>query len=97
MMADDLRVGLESGTIDSSDSATPATRLSFDWSLLTLSPAERKEFDRRLCALFDEFSSLDSTSSDEQTFRYMYLMFPTVIRAGRPAVPTKEHVAGEGS
>jgi hypothetical protein len=97
MTADDLRVGLENGAIDASDAAPPRTRLNFQWSLLTLSPAEREELDHRLCALFEEYTSRESPVADEQTFRYLYLMFPTVARGGRPAVPSKDHAAGEGS
>lgn len=97
MMADDLRLGLESGSIDPSDSAPPALRLGFQWSLLTMSPSDRDELDRRLCTLFEEYSSIDSASTDEQTYRYMYLMFPTFVRGGSPAVPIEDLAAGEGS
>jgi DNA-binding transcriptional ArsR family regulator len=95
MTADDIRLGLENGTIDASDTSPPTERLSFSWSLFTLTPAEREELDRRLCSLFDEYSLRESASSDAQAFRYMYLLFPTIVRGGRPAVPTKDDTAGE--
>jgi DNA-binding transcriptional ArsR family regulator len=97
MTVDDLRLGLESGAIDASDSAPAAARLSFSWSLLALSSAQRDELDRRLCSLFEEYSSTDSPSIDDQAFRYMYMVFPTIVRGGRPATPAKDRTAGEGS
>lgn len=97
MTTDDIRLGLKSGAIDASDPVPAAVRLSFQWSLLTLSPAERDELDHRLCALFEEYTSRESTGADKQSFRYLYLLFPTVVRGGRPAAPSKEHASGEGS
>lgn len=97
MMADDLRRGLESGAIDASDSASPAARLSFQWSLLSLSPSARDELDRRLCALFEEYSSIDSAAAGDQPFRYMYLMFPAINRGGYPTVRAKESSGGQES
>jgi DNA-binding transcriptional ArsR family regulator len=97
MMADDLRLGFERGSIDASDSAPPATRLSFSWTLLTLSPTARDELDGRLCALFEEYASQDSTTGNGQSFRYMSLLFPTVGRGGHPAESTKDRPSGEGS
>lgn len=97
IMADDLRLGFERGSIDASDSAIPATRLSFAWSVLTLSPAARDELDQRLCALFEEYASRDSTGTDVQSFRYLSLLFPTVVRGGRPYEPAKDGPSGERS
>jgi DNA-binding transcriptional ArsR family regulator len=87
MTRDEIRVDLESGLIDSSEGAHPASAMNSAWTLLNLTPDACETLADRIETFIEEFSTVPETL-ETRPYRLFYALFPTYRRGERPDTPS---------